>query len=59
MDENTLGELMDVYHAHRTTDPRDRVYALLNMSKNANEDYRIKPDYIKSWSELFRELVTQ
>ena len=59
MSKNTLGELIDVYHAHRARDPRDRVYALLNMSNNADEDHCIKPDYTKSWSEVFRELLTQ
>ncbi|KAK3363991.1 heterokaryon incompatibility protein-domain-containing protein, partial [Lasiosphaeria hispida] len=49
-----LGELVDMYHTRKATNPLDKVYALLGMS---SDDPGIKADYSSSWKDLFRELV--
>ncbi|KAG7289873.1 hypothetical protein NEMBOFW57_006250 [Staphylotrichum longicolle] len=54
IDGYAFGELVDMYHTRKATNPLDKVYALLGMSSN---DPGIKADYESSWKYLFRELV--
>jgi len=43
-----------MYHTRKTTNPLDKVYALLGMS---SDNPGINPDYKSSWKDLFRELI--
>ncbi|KLU82782.1 hypothetical protein MAPG_01850 [Magnaporthiopsis poae ATCC 64411] len=49
-----LGELVDMYHTRKATEPLDKVYALLGMS---SDDPGIEANYESSWKDLFRDLV--
>ena len=49
-----LGELVDMYHTRKATDPLDKVYALLGMS---SDDPGIEVNYESSWKDLFWKLV--
>ncbi|EJT69137.1 hypothetical protein GGTG_13246 [Gaeumannomyces tritici R3-111a-1] len=49
-----LGELVDMYHTRKATEPLDKVYALLGMSSDAAE---IEANYKASWEDLFRKLI--
>jgi hypothetical protein len=51
-----LAELMDTYFAHKATDRRDKVYALLSMSSDDPSTANISPDYEVSWQELVQRL---
>jgi hypothetical protein len=54
-----LTELLDTFHNHAATDPRDKVYALLGLIANTGGPLRIKADYTKSWATLLHEVITQ
>ncbi|KAL1603580.1 hypothetical protein SLS60_005168 [Paraconiothyrium brasiliense] len=47
-----LTELIDRFHAHDATDPRDKVYALWGLSSDSDLMTSLQPDYDKSWKEL-------
>ncbi|KAK3346892.1 heterokaryon incompatibility protein-domain-containing protein [Lasiosphaeria hispida] len=53
-----LGELLDMYHNRKATDPRDKIYALLGMSSDDHISAGLLPDYSISWKGLFHRLVT-
>ena len=53
----TLGELIQRSQQCKCSDPRDRVYAVLNMLKTFEKDARIKPDYTKTVSQVYRGVV--
>ncbi|KAL2198994.1 heterokaryon incompatibility protein-domain-containing protein [Corynascus similis CBS 632.67] len=57
LDIRPLGELMDMYHNRKATDPRDKIYALLGMSSDDHIPTGLFPDYDISWKELFHRLV--
>ena len=52
---DTLIDLLLRTRSLRCTDPRDKVYALLNLVTNQSSD--IQPDYSKSTSETFRSII--
>ncbi|RDW62183.1 hypothetical protein BP6252_11616 [Coleophoma cylindrospora] len=53
----TLGELVDMYHAHDATKRHDKVYALLGMSSEDLSKTDLLPDYEVPWGDLFQRLV--
>ncbi|OCK83998.1 HET-domain-containing protein, partial [Lepidopterella palustris CBS 459.81] len=57
LDIRSLGELIDMYHTHKATDPRDKVFALLNMSSDDPRAAGLLPDYKASPEEIFQKLV--
>jgi hypothetical protein len=57
LDICTLGELMDMYHAHEATKRHDKVYALLGMSSNDLSKSGLLPDYKVPWEELLQRLA--
>ncbi|KAF5715002.1 het-domain-containing protein [Fusarium mundagurra] len=54
----SLGELMDMYHAHDATEPLDKVFALLGMSTDGLSASELRPNYSISWDALFCQLMT-
>ncbi|KAF5530822.1 het-domain-containing protein [Fusarium phyllophilum] len=54
----SLGELMDMYHAHEATEPLDKVFALLGMSTDGSSASELRPNYSISWGVLFCQLIT-
>ncbi|KAF5609133.1 het-domain-containing protein [Fusarium pseudoanthophilum] len=54
----SLGELVDMYHAHEATEPLDKVFALLGMSTDRLSASELRPNYSISWDVLFHRLVT-
>jgi hypothetical protein len=52
-----LAELIDMFHTHKASDVRDKVYALLGMSSDDPEEAGLRPDYKVSWKELFQQLA--
>ena len=59
-DCSTLGALIVKSELCKCSDPRDRVYAVLNMLKTVNSFERhakIKPDYAKTVSQVYRDVV--
>ncbi|KAI8713607.1 hypothetical protein NCS52_01305600 [Fusarium sp. LHS14.1] len=57
MDICSLGELLDMYHTHKATDRRDKVYALLGMSSDDPSIAGLSANYEISWGQLFPQLV--
>jgi ankyrin repeat protein len=57
LDICTLGELLDMYHAHKATKVHDKVYALLGMCSDDLSTARLEPDYTLQWSILMERLV--
>ncbi|KAM0664266.1 hypothetical protein MY8738_008815 [Beauveria namnaoensis] len=51
----TLAELVDMFHNRKATDKRDKVYALLGMSKDAPT--ALLPDYTITWKDCFCRLI--
>ena len=45
LDICSLGELLDMYHAHGAKRPHDKLYALLGMCSDDLSEARLKPDY--------------
>lgn len=52
-----LGQLVDMYHNHQTSDDRDKIYALLGMSSDDPSTSGLLVDYDISWAKLFKQLV--
>ncbi|WAO95272.1 Hypothetical protein NCS54_01288500 [Fusarium falciforme] len=57
LDICSLGELVDMYHTHKATDRRDKVYALLGMSSDDPSIAGLSANYEISWGQLFPQLV--
>jgi ankyrin repeat protein len=53
----SLGELLDMYHAHEATKRHDKVYALLGMSSDDISKVGLLPDYKIPWEDLLQQLV--
>ena len=53
----TLIHLVDRFHAHDATDPRDKVYALWGLCCDSTLMANLRPDYGKSWKVLLEELA--
>ncbi|OCK75970.1 hypothetical protein K432DRAFT_464398 [Lepidopterella palustris CBS 459.81] len=47
-----------MYHTHEATLHHDKVCALLGMSSDDLGAFGLSSDYMVSWKELFRDLVT-
>jgi hypothetical protein len=52
-----LAQLIDMFHTRKATDVRDKVYALLGMSRDDPGKAGLLPNYEISWKELFQQLV--
>ncbi len=52
-----LGELLDMYHTSKATEPHDKVYALLGMASDDPNAAGLSADYETSWKEVFRKVV--
>ena len=52
-----LAELIDIFHTHKASDIRDKVYALLGMSSGDLEKAGLRPNYQVPWEELFKDLI--
>lgn len=57
LDICSLGELVDMYHAHKATKCHDKVYALLGMSSDDLSVAGLQPNYNIRWSILMQSLV--
>ncbi|KAI8657047.1 hypothetical protein NCS56_01310400 [Fusarium sp. Ph1] len=57
LDICSLGELVDMYHTHKATDRRDKVYALIGMSSDDPSIAGLSANYEISWGQLFLQLV--
>jgi ankyrin repeat protein len=57
LDICSLGELVDMYHAHEATIRHDKVYALLGMNSDDLSAAGLKPNYSVPWETLMRSLV--
>src|ERR1700760_1376916 len=53
----SLGELMDMYHAHEASKRHDKVYALLGMSSDNLSKVGLLPDYAIPWEVLMQRLI--
>ncbi len=53
-----LSVLVDMYHTRKSTEPLDKVYALLGMSSDDPSAAGLLTNYEISWKEVFRKLVT-
>jgi hypothetical protein len=54
-----LGQLLEKFHLHEATDRRDKVFALLGVCLNSDRlGAPPQPDYEKSWSTVFGEVIT-
>ncbi|KLU93047.1 hypothetical protein MAPG_11963, partial [Magnaporthiopsis poae ATCC 64411] len=49
-----LSELVDMYHGHKATDRRDKVFALLGMSSDAAG---LSANYETLWEDVFHNLI--
>ena len=56
-DYSTLGELMERTQPCKCSDPRDRVYGVLNMLDSWERNAMIKPDYTKTVIQVYRDAV--
>jgi hypothetical protein len=52
-----LGQLLEMFQNYEATDRRDRVYALLGLSSDNHISPGMRPDYQRSWSSLFKDVV--
>ncbi|KIJ59472.1 hypothetical protein HYDPIDRAFT_43975 [Hydnomerulius pinastri MD-312] len=52
-----LGALLKITHLFRSTDPRDKIYALLGLTDTHTQEH-IQPDYRKSISDVYRDTFT-
>jgi hypothetical protein len=51
-----LTQLIDQFHTREATNRRDKIFALLGMCHNDDETTGFpEPDYMKTWSAIFRE----
>ena len=53
----TLGALIERTQHCKCSDPRDRVYAVLNMPNNFERNAKIKPDYTKTVNQVYQNVV--
>lgn len=53
----TLGALIETTQQCKCSDPRDRVYAVLNMLTTFERYANIKPDYTKTVGQVYRDVV--
>ena len=51
-----LVDLIDRFHIHDATDPRDKIYALWGLSSDSVSIGVLQPDYEKKWGDLMEEL---
>lgn len=51
-----LLDLIDRFHAHDATDPRDKVYALWGLCSDSDAMRNLQPDYTRDWKTLMEEL---
>ncbi|KAH7355909.1 heterokaryon incompatibility protein-domain-containing protein, partial [Pyrenochaeta sp. MPI-SDFR-AT-0127] len=54
---SSLGELIDMYHAHKATKRHDKLYALIGMCSDDLSEGGLLPNYELPWEELFQRLV--
>ena len=56
---STLGALIERTQHCKCSDPRDRVYAVLNMLNNFDKDRdaKMKPDYTKTVNQVYQDVV--
>lgn len=52
-----LGDLLRLFQGHEATDKRDKIYALLGLSSDNDVSPQLRPDYTKSWSTLFQQVI--
>lgn len=52
-----LGDLLRLFQGHEATDRRDKIYALLGLSSDNDVSPQLRPDYTKSWSTLFQQVI--
>ncbi|KAH7066078.1 heterokaryon incompatibility protein-domain-containing protein [Paraphoma chrysanthemicola] len=53
-----LGQLLDRFHEHDASDPRDKIYALLGICRSSDHSSPLlMPDYTKSWSAVFQAAI--
>jgi hypothetical protein len=52
-----LGDLLRMFQDHEATDQRDKIYALLGLSSDNDLSPDLRPDYTKTWSTLFRQVI--
>ena len=52
-----LGDLLRLFQGHEATDKRDKIYALLGLSSDNEVSPQLRPDYTKSWSTLFQQVI--
>jgi hypothetical protein len=57
LDIGPLGQLLDMYHTHESTERYDKIYALLCMSSNNPFAFGLVPDYEIKWNALVEKLV--
>ena len=57
LDICSLGELVDMYHAHEATKRHDKIYALIGMSLDNLSVAGLEPNYKIQWSILMQRLV--
>ncbi|KAH7371032.1 heterokaryon incompatibility protein-domain-containing protein [Pyrenochaeta sp. MPI-SDFR-AT-0127] len=53
----SIGELVDMFHAHKATERHDKVYALLGMSSDALDAADLLPDYNVPWGQVMKKLI--
>ncbi|PSN75113.1 HET-domain-containing protein [Corynespora cassiicola Philippines] len=53
----SLGELIEMFYSHETTDQRDKVYSLLGMSYDGQDSPGLNIDYRRPWRDLFHNLA--
>ncbi|KAL5430451.1 hypothetical protein PMIN07_009487 [Paraphaeosphaeria minitans] len=51
-----LANLIDRFHAHASTDPRDKIYALWGLCSDSASMENLRPNYTKSWKTLAEDL---
>lgn len=56
--DSTLGQLIERTQLCKCSDPRDRVYGVLNMLERFERGAEIKPDYTKTVSQVYQDVVT-
>lgn len=52
-----LTELLETFHTWKSSDQRDKIYALLGLSSD-NAVSNLRPDYTKSWKVVFQEVIS-
>ncbi|OAF98924.1 HET-domain-containing protein, partial [Paraphaeosphaeria sporulosa] len=51
-----LNDLIDRFHAHDASDPRDKIYALWGLCSDSSSMESLQPNYDKKWKDLFEDL---